>query len=69
MMEGPYKDGYKYREVYGNHVIYHNGLVLSDYKRQRLNEVISRCWDSLPDETKIRINEELERERKERGEV
>ncbi|NLY71319.1 MAG: hypothetical protein GX076_06540 [Clostridiales bacterium] len=35
---------------------YHKGLNPEPEQLKRLNWVISKCWDALPYETKIRIN-------------
>ena len=35
---------------------YHNGLNPSSDRIKEISRVMSRCWDSLPDETKQELN-------------
>jgi hypothetical protein len=53
---------YKFKEKIGSDTIYHNGLILSKFKEERLNDVITRCWESLSREKQREIYEELEKE-------
>ena len=60
-----YGNSYKYMEVNPDGTkIYHNGLVLSEEKKKRLDYIISRSWDNLPNEKKIEINKKIEKENK-----
>ena len=58
-----YGNSYKYMDVNPDGTkIFHNGLVLSKEKKERLDNIISRIWDNLPDEKKIEINNKIENE-------
>lgn len=60
-----YGDSYKYMEVKPDgSKIYHNGLVITEDRKARLDYIISRAWDNLPDEKKIEINKRIEGNRK-----
>lgn len=47
-------EGYKHKVIHDSgDVTYFNELKITD----AINEVMSRCWDSLPEEVKKEINE------------
>lgn len=60
-----YGNSYKYMDVMPDGTkIYHNGMVLSKDRKERLDYIISRAWDNLPDEKKIEINNKIMAENK-----
>ncbi len=51
-------EGYKYKVIHDSgDVTYFNELRIPD----SLSEIMSRCWDSLPDEVKREINSKNDR--------
>lgn len=50
----------KYKLTLSNGVtVYHNGFKLSQEQQDEINRVFSRCWDKLPKEKKIEINNKM----------
>ncbi len=48
-------EGYKYKAIHSDgSVTYYNSIQMTD----RLCEIMSRCWDSLPESIKLEINKE-----------
>ncbi|WP_419024334.1 hypothetical protein [Emergencia sp.] len=58
--------GYKNKMIHDNGgVTYYNDIKMTD----SLSRVMSRCWDSLPDDKKIEINKRyVEKQKKENAE-
>lgn len=58
--------GYKNKMIHDNGgVTYYNEIKMTD----SLSRVMSRCWDSLPEEKKLEINEKyIEKQKRENSE-
>ena len=63
------KDGtvYEYTDVYDNGrvIVHHHGTKkLTPEQNERFSEIMSRAWDSIPEERQIEILKKVELERK-----
>lgn len=53
---------YEYKEILpdGNVIYGNRGKYITDEQRDRLNEIMSRAWDALPEIDKKEINMKME---------
>lgn len=57
-------NSYRYLDVFNNGTkVYHNGLFISEERKENIDKIISRAWDNLSDEIKFEINQKIEKMR------